>query len=285
MPFSVGIEIEGVALSRATPSTKPLPTNVPAQLNLIADALSAAGMPARTYLPLSNRGLAPDYTIWNVAVDATINNVTSDTSDSSSTSHYGFELVSPIFYDTDATAWREVFCLGVRSVGNAVLWKTNSTGLHIHIGCGFGEQFSLHGIKKIAMLCCLFEATIGKLMPTQCVEGNGTILSNRYNAKLYDLPLHGVYARILGASSTVEICELMNGAPGVTSHHGYSGSRFFKHDTIEFNQHTGTTNPEQMMSWIDFTIRFVKFAINTRYEEIWVLGDSVEELDKLVGLP
>lgn len=76
MSLSIGVEIEGVALRRAT-SSAPFPLNSDHQLRLIVDELERNNLPARVYVPSSTRGTGPNYSVWNVTIDATVSEVTS----------------------------------------------------------------------------------------------------------------------------------------------------------------------------------------------------------------
>lgn len=99
MSLSIGIELEGVAVKRIA-SPLPLPTQTQRQMQLICDGLQAAGLQSRVYIPSSTRGSGPDYSVWNVTLDATVSEVTSgssaDTNEAFRT-RFGFEIVSPVF--------------------------------------------------------------------------------------------------------------------------------------------------------------------------------------------
>jgi hypothetical protein len=162
MSLSIGVEIEGVALRRAT-SSAPFPLNSDHQLRLIVDELERNNLPARVYVPSSTRGTGPNYSVWNVTIDATVSEVTSgsDTGPSAFRERFGFEVISPILYNTNANdiEWQQQLQWGVESIGNAVTWKANSsTGFHLHVGPGSdGGKFSLDSVKKVAMFFCRFE--------------------------------------------------------------------------------------------------------------------------------
>lgn len=105
MPLSIGLEFEVVVLSLK--SAARIPRSTQAQLQLIANAISETGMVASPYMPTSTRG-SPNYTIWNVAVDSTIQEVISqsDASDSAYQSRFGVELITPTYYETDKASWK-----------------------------------------------------------------------------------------------------------------------------------------------------------------------------------
>lgn len=101
-------------------------------------AISTTGVVAKPYMPTPTRG-SPNYTIWNVVVDSTIQEVTShsDASDSAYQSCFSIELVSPTYYETDKASWKDNVHLALGGVNERVSWRANrSTGLHVHMGRG-----------------------------------------------------------------------------------------------------------------------------------------------------
>ncbi|KAL2669991.1 hypothetical protein Neosp_014870 [[Neocosmospora] mangrovei] len=136
MSLSIGIEIERVAM-RGVGSSAPLPTQTDVQLNLLSHALDDAGLESRVYLPSTTRGSGPDYSIWNVTMDITVNEATSG-SEADGTEfrrRFGFELISPIFRGIETNAWKDQLRAGMSAINQVVRWKANrSTGLHVHVG-------------------------------------------------------------------------------------------------------------------------------------------------------
>jgi hypothetical protein len=160
MPLSIGLEFETVVLS-LKPAAE-IPKSSDAQLQLIADAISATGVKAKVYIPTSTRS-SPKYTLWNVVFDSTVQEVTSqsDSSDSVFQSRFGTELVSPTYYETDKASWKEDVRVALGGVDKRVSWKANrSTGLHVHVGKGRDETFTLPQLKRLAILVCRFESTL-----------------------------------------------------------------------------------------------------------------------------
>lgn len=159
MPFSIGLEIEGIALARASSSTA-LPSRLEDQLSLVANALRDADIPSRVYIPSSTRGSGPDYDVWNITTDATISELTSGSESDLSVfqTRYGFELISPIF-NVVGDEWKNTLERALESIGDVIKWKANrSTGLHVHLGhLKDAPGFTLEQLKRVAMLYCRFE--------------------------------------------------------------------------------------------------------------------------------
>jgi hypothetical protein len=250
MPLSIGLEIEAIVLSLN--SAAEIPRSTQAQLQLIANAISATGVVARAYMPTTTRA-SPNYTIWNVVVDSTIDEVTShsDTSDSAYQSRFGVELVSPTYYKTDESDWKDDIQLALGGVSDRVSWKANrSAGLHVHVGRGLDDVFTLPQLKRLAILVCRFEGTlyliqrnllkcsfifqeaIDTIHPNHRVIDNDNILSNRYNAVLKDLTLSEIYALIQAVTDIAGLVALLNHVGGYVSNQeaydGYHDAKFFK---------------------------------------------------------
>lgn len=159
MPFSVGLEIEAIALARASSSTA-LPSRLEDQLSLVANSLQDAGIPSRVYIPSSTRGSGPNYDIWNITTDATISELTSSSESDLSAfqTRFGFELISPVF-DVVGDEWKGILRLALKSIGDMIKWKANrSTGLQVHLGHLKGAPgFTLEQVKRVAILYCRFE--------------------------------------------------------------------------------------------------------------------------------
>ncbi|KAJ4201600.1 hypothetical protein NW767_006687 [Fusarium falciforme] len=287
MSLSIGIEIEGVAMNRVG-SSAPFPTRTEVQLRLLSDALDDAGLESRVYLPSTTRGSGPDYSIWNVTMDVTVSEATSgsEAEDSKFRRRFGFELISPVFRGIENNAWMNQLRAGISSINRVVRWKANrSTGLHVHVGRDVGSlKYSLLEVKKIAMLYCRFEGAIDEFHPGHRSFGNDYIMSNRNNALLDGLSISQVYERIFRANSILEVCQVVNYCDDEYTYDGYNDSRFFKkHDTIEFRQHEGTTDPEQMIKWARFIIKFVGFAMVAPLPVITAPGESFQHLHQLIG--
>ncbi|KAJ4319192.1 hypothetical protein N0V84_006474 [Fusarium piperis] len=221
-------------------------------------------------------------------MDVTVSEATSGSEDEDSKfrRRFGFELISPVFRGIENNGWMDQLRVGIGAIDQAVKWKANrSTGFHVHIGRDEGSfKYTLLEVKKIAMFYCRFEGAIDEFHPGHRSFGNDYILSNRNNALLEDLSISQVYERIFRATSIVEVCQVVNYCEDDVTYDGYNDSRFFKkHDTIEFRQHEGTTNPEQMIKWIRFIIKFVGFALAAPLHVINAPGESFQHLHQLIG--
>lgn len=174
MPLSVGIELEGIALSPKNPPTT-FPTSRDLQLKILTNALKTAGLPAKFDSPDSpdsspkpgsdsqtqvQSKSEPQHT-WIVTRDGSVVNFATDSdSYSSSISHrFGFEISSPVFWTTVGDGWGDDIEKAMEAVTDCINWGVNkSTGLHVHVGRGEGKKFRLFEVKRVAKLFCRFES-------------------------------------------------------------------------------------------------------------------------------
>ena len=82
--------------------------SVDKQLQLIADAISATVVAASPHMPTSSLA-SPNYAIWNIVIGGIVQEVTSqsDASHSAYESRFGIELISPTYYETDESGWKD----------------------------------------------------------------------------------------------------------------------------------------------------------------------------------
>ncbi|TFK96408.1 hypothetical protein BDV98DRAFT_576240 [Pterulicium gracile] len=181
MALTFGIEVEAIVVKRRQSQT-PLPAIDLKQLQLVSDCLTASGLQSRVFIPTA-RTLGPDFTIWNVVQDITIEELTSqsDSSPSGAVQRFGVEIVSPIFRLDDAS-WRTDISKAVQAVSAELVWKANrSAGFHVHVGTTGADQsdeFTLSQLKRIAVMVIRFEASMDSYHPTHRIEGN-----HKYNVQ------------------------------------------------------------------------------------------------------
>ena len=106
-------------------------------------------------------GHLPDYEVWNITSDNSIETQTSSMDDSPKNNRLcrvGIELISPIFRYNDPN-WPSQIVTVFRSLNFLHLKANRSTGLHVHIGRESGS-FELSEVKKIAKYVLVFESKI-----------------------------------------------------------------------------------------------------------------------------
>ena len=166
------------------------------------------------------------------------------------------EVVSPILKGKKGMQTLEKVC----KVLNEINAKVNkSCGLHVHFGL---DKVDFATYKNIFYNYAKIESVIDSFMP-QSRRENGFCKSFRaYGNNIYEL--------LSNASDKNDIART------------FSNDRYFKvnpvayqrHNTIEFRQHSGTTDYEKMSNWIEFLKALIEFSKSHRIES----ANSVNDL-------
>ncbi len=162
----------------------------------------------------------------------------------------GWEVVSPVL--TDFVELEKV-CEALNAVGAKV---NKNCGLHVHHD---GSDLSLEQIKNVYRIYAKHEATIDSMLPESRRADN-----NRFCNTLNG----GQMAKVERMNS---IDEMKVEIGGQYEGH-YTSKRYYKvnfcsyvrYGTIEFRQHSGTTEFEKMQNWVLFTNRIMEIAKSQR---------------------
>lgn len=162
------------------------------------------------------------------------------------------EVVSPILKNLKSL--KEV-CEVITEAGAQV---NKSCGLHVHFGA---EKFTFEQWRRIILNYAAIEGVIDSFMP-ESRRGN----NNHYCKSIYE-PSFNV--------------EYYNNFRGLQV--AFHNDRYYKvnlmayntHKTIEFRQHSGTTDYTKIKNWIDFLTAFLTWSL--KHEEI-MTATSIDEL-------
>lgn len=166
------------------------------------------------------------------------------------------EVVSPILKGKKGMQTLEKVC----KVLNEINAKVNkSCGLHVHFGL---DKVDFATYKNIFYNYAKIESVIDSFMPQ----------SRRNNTYCKSFRAYGnnIYELLSDASDKNDIARI------------FSNNRYFKvnpvayqrHNTIEFRQHSGTTDYEKMSNWIEFLKALIEFSKSHRIES----ANSVNDL-------
>ncbi|KAL7271432.1 hypothetical protein RUND412_005809 [Rhizina undulata] len=175
--------------------------------------------------------------------------------------HGGVEIISPVLHVVPPEDWKAEISNVLRILkDNYRLHFNRSTGLHVHVGYGESE-FPFPKLLNIAAVLVLFEPVIERWVHPGhrgVTLLNKYIKSNRKNAKLEHLTNLQVFKRISGSIGT-----------------------------IEFRQHQGTNDVEDIHMWVLFCTALVRAAAAINGETIQELASRdllrLEDLSQLVG--
>ena len=163
--FTIGFEVEVVVMPKTV-----LQVAQEAGRDIVSDEMMerdvyayirrkfhSIGLGANIYIP-DPTGHGPDYSVWNITSDNSIETNTSSMESSPQAPRLfrvGVELISPIFVfinDEWPSTVRRVF-----GALNEMHWRPNrSTGLHVHVGSRY-RPFTLKEVKEIAKYVLAFE--------------------------------------------------------------------------------------------------------------------------------
>lgn len=147
------------------------------------------------------------------------------------------EIVSPILQGNDGLNSLKRLCDALNEIDARV---NKSCGLHIHIGAAtMTDRHYLNIIVNYQRL----EALIDSFMPVSR-RGN----NNGYCRSLRDFD----FSR---CTSKRDVYDLMN-----SRYYKINAHAFFRHSTLEFRQHSGTTDYTKISHWIAFLTALVKYS-------------------------
>jgi len=166
------------------------------------------------------------------------------------------EVVSPILKGKNGMQTLEKVC----KVLNEINAKVNKyCGLHVHFGL---DKVDFATYKNIFYNYAKIESVIDSFMPQSRRENGYCKPFRAYGNNIYELLSY--------ASDKNDIARI------------FSNDRYFKvnpvayqrHNTIEFRQHSGTTDYEKMSNWIEFLKALIEFSKSHRIES----ANSVNDL-------
>lgn len=163
------------------------------------------------------------------------------TSDGSLTGTQSFELVSPILHGEEGLKDLEKVCWVLELCDVKV---NNSCGLHIHMDAA---GFTLQTWKNLALSYKRLENVIDAFMP-----------SSRRNNRFCQGFANITEKQIKSAGTINDLRR----AFGNDRYRKVNLEAYARHRTVEFRQHSGTTNFTKMSAWIYFLAKLIIFAEN-----------------------
>lgn len=175
-------------------------------------------------------------------------------SDSSLNGHNPCEIVSPILRTTTTL---KTVCKHINAAGGTA---NSSCGLHVHVGA---ESMSPAAIRRIVINYGRIEAAIDSFMPA----------SRRGNCR-WAASMATPATRLLTMSNPT-----MSDIQYACNHDRYykvNVMAYNRHKTIEFRQHSGTTNYAKIENWIKFVTALCDYSI--RHEELLPVITNINDL-------
>jgi hypothetical protein len=195
--------------------------------------------------------------------------------------HGGIEIISPILKWDSPQLWVPQVENVVRALTHHHLQSTviPTSGFHVHIGLGC-NRFSLDDIKKVAAVCILGETLMDYFhAPHRRDQGAGMIQSIINRRVFCGLSRQEIFEKIINAQDLHEFKMIISEDSQNMGMECITFSRFFKVNfgnvddddvkgTIEFRQHAGTLDPEEIRMWVKFTGLLVCHAANMNIDTL-----------------
>lgn len=159
--------------------------------------------------------------------------------DSSLSGNQTFELVSPVLVGEAGLKELETVCWVLDLCDVKV---NDSCGLHVHMDA---VDFTIDTWKNLALTYKHIERIIDGFMPV-------SRRNNRYCKTLRNIAA----PRIANATTISELQQVFSH----DRYHKLNLESYTRHNTVEFRQHSGTTNFTKMENWIRFISRMITFA-------------------------
>lgn len=157
----------------------------------------------------------------------------------------GIEIVSPVLKGEADLAKVETVCRALVDFGCSVSKKC---GLHVHVGVG---NASLKFWKDIVSIYSVYEPVIDQMMPASRRASN-----NVYCRTMTSVSLD----RIQAALSFDQINTMTSSGAGDSRYRKVNMSAYMRHRTVEFRQHSGTSDANKVKNWVIICLKMVDLA-------------------------
>ncbi len=176
---------------------------------------------------------------WKIVYDGSVKN----------TKHYcGWELVSPPLKGLQGL---QALKTAMKVLDNNGAKVNRSCGLHVHHDA---SNWGIKEFKNVYRLYSRMELTIDKAMPKSRRSTN-----NGYCRSIREHMAHSINA--FEACKTVEDLRRYWGG---NRYYKVNMESWYRHSTIEFRHHSGTTDADKIINWVVFTQLIVGRAESTR---------------------
>ncbi len=151
---------------------------------------------------------------------------------------WGLELVTPVLHGTRDF---ERLMLVLDALNNISGISVNRTcGLHVHVGV---ENWEVSNFKNLVKRYAKFERALDSVMPNSRRRNNGSYCESNF---LHYKPLKDIYKDIDRQRTIRNLTDEC----GHSRYTKLNLQSFWKHGTVEFRHHSGTTNPEKISNWL-----------------------------------
>ena len=169
------------------------------------------------------------------------------TTDASISGAHAFELVSPVLRGLEGLAELEKACRALKICGAQV---NASCGLHIHFGA---TNLGIQHLRQLVRNYLVLEPTIDQLMPRARRANNAGYCQGLLRGRT----LAAAEQAILAATSPEALSAAANGGD---RYHKVNLQSYFRQGTVEFRQHSGSTDYEKISMWVKFLHNLIDYS-------------------------
>lgn len=162
------------------------------------------------------------------------------------------EVVSPVLHNLDSL---KKVCKAINEAGAQV---NKSCGLHVHFGA---ESFTVAQWVRIIRNYAALESVIDTFMP----------MSRRGNNNCYCKSIEIPASRLDYVTTLDDLRSVFRN----DRYYKVNVMSFIRHKTIEFRQHSGTTDFTKIESWINFLRGLITYSLNN---ETIISASSIDEI-------
>lgn len=206
--------------------------------------IEAYGVPRATLLAeLRAQGLE----VYEEGYNHTTRNHWKIVDDASVHGQYAFELVSPVLRGYEGLEDLARACRALKVTGAQV---NASCGLHVHLGA---DDLTVTNMRQLVRNYLVLEGTIDQVMPA-----NRRGSANTYCQSLQRSRTMAEAERQILAATTFD--ELSRAANAGSRYHKVNLQAYARQSTIEFRQHSGSTDFEKISFWVKFLANLVDYS-------------------------
>lgn len=182
----------------------------------------------------------------------------------------GKEVISPILQGTDGLDQLETVLEIMNNHDAKVNYKC---GVHVHHDA---SDFELKEFKILMKYYTKFEQAIDQLVPNSRRANHNTYCRTLGLTTMNGINYKNYFDKVDETNSLTEIRDIH----GRDRYRKVNLEAYIKHGTVEFRQHSGSTNPEKIINWIKITQAIVERA--TR-ERTYIRWEGNGDLDSLLN--
>jgi len=181
-------------------------------------------------------------TIWRLKTDSSV-----------SGSGYGLEVVSPVLKGDKGY---QDLMLVMDAINNTGATINRTCGLHVHVGV---SDWRIKHFRNLFKRYTKFEQAIDSVMP----------ISRRSSHNDYCRSTARCFSYNASLSNAFDVIDGMRSARQISNHIGTRYTKlnidsFWKHGTIEFRHHAGTTDKDKIANWLKLVMTMVQAADQMR---------------------